>query len=99
VNNPFKGILHPKIKILSLLTLKLLQTCRSFFLLLNTKEDRTIGNLPPLISIVFFFYYMEVNGAKQLFGSNRSSKYLTEKKLIQVCNNLREFSFVGGVSL
>jgi len=42
---------------------------------------------------------MEVNGAKQLFGSNRSSKYLTEKKLIQVCNNLREFSFVGGVSL
>jgi len=37
---------------------------------------------------------MEVNGAKQLFGSNRSSKYLAlcsaeEKKLIQVCKNLR----------
>jgi len=31
----FKGILHPKM----LLTLKLLQNCMSFFLLLNTKED------------------------------------------------------------
>jgi len=26
--------------------------------------------------MVFFFSTMEVNGAKQLFGSNRSSKYI-----------------------
>jgi len=31
--------------------------------------------LAPLTSIVFFSI-MEVNGAKQPFGSNRSSKYL-----------------------
>jgi len=32
--------------------------------------------LGPLTSIVFVFSVMEVNGAKQPFGSNRSSKYL-----------------------
>jgi len=36
---------------------------------------RMIGTLVPLTSIVFFST-MEVNGTKQLFGSNRSSKYL-----------------------
>jgi len=53
-----------------LLTLKLFQTCMSFFLLLNTKEDilKMIGTLAPLTSIVFFST-MEVNGAKQLFVS------------------------------
>jgi len=37
-----------------------------------------IGTLAPLTSILLFlsFFTMEVNGAKQLFGSNRSSKYL-----------------------
>jgi len=40
VNYSFKGILHPKIKFCHhLLTLKLFQTCMSFFLLLNPKED------------------------------------------------------------
>jgi len=37
-----KGIVHPKIKIkihYLLLSPKLFQTCMSFFLLLNTKED------------------------------------------------------------
>jgi len=48
----------------------------SFFLLLNTKEDILKNDwnscLAPLTSIVEK-NTMEVNGAKQLFGSNRSS--------------------------
>jgi len=36
-NCNIKGIVHPNL--LSLLTLKLFQTCMKFFLLFNTKED------------------------------------------------------------
>jgi len=62
----------------------------SFFLLLNTKED-ILKNDWNFATIDF---QMEVNGTKQLFGSNLSSKYLPlcsaeEIQFIQVCNNLR----------
>ncbi len=43
----FKGLFHPKIKFCHyLITLKLLQTCMSLFLLLNTKDDisKNVGN-------------------------------------------------------
>jgi len=55
-----------------LLTFKLLQTCMSVLLLLNTKEDilKNDWNFGTIFST------MEVKGAKQLFGSNRTSKYL-----------------------
>jgi len=47
-------LLHPKMKILSSFTHQLFQTCMSFFLLLNTKEDILELNscLAPLTSIV-----------------------------------------------
>jgi len=51
-------------------------------------EER-LENLDQLTSIAFFFPTMEVNGAKQLFGSNRSFVFSRRKKLEQVCNNLR----------
>ncbi len=34
-----KCVVLPKLKILKFFTLKLLQTCMNFFVLLNTKED------------------------------------------------------------
>jgi len=46
----------------------------SFFLLFNTKED-ILKNDWNFGTIVFVFSTMEVNSAKQLFGSSRSSKY------------------------
>jgi len=74
-----KGILHPKISILSSFVSNLYE-------FLSSAEHKAkcfciifqyfFGTLAPLTSIVFFFSYMEVNGAKQLFGSNPSSKYL-----------------------
>jgi len=41
-----KEIVHPKLKLCNLFTLKLFQTCMDFFLLLNTKEDtlKNMGN-------------------------------------------------------
>jgi len=77
-----KGIVHPKWKCWHhLLTLKWFQTCMSFFLLLNTKENilKNVGNRTvdcnhwlPLI----FFPTMEGNGVHQLFNCQHSSKYL-----------------------
>jgi len=48
----------------------------SFFLLLNTKEDilKNDWNFGSIDLHSIFVTTMEVNGAKQLFGSNRSSK-------------------------
>jgi len=48
----------------------------SFFLLLNTKEDILKNDWNFDFHSIFFYSTMEVNGAKQLFGSNQSSKYL-----------------------
>jgi len=50
----------------------------SFFLLLNTKQEilKNDWNFGTIDFHSIFFSTMEVNGAKQLFGSNRSSKYL-----------------------
>ncbi len=40
-----KGIVHPKMKIVLSLTLKMFQTCMSFFLLLSTKDIlKNVGN-------------------------------------------------------
>ncbi len=58
-----------------LLTLMLFQTCMSFFLLLNTKEDilKNMGITKQLTVAIdlhtFFSHSMEVNGYRQLFGS------------------------------
>jgi len=84
-------LLHPKMKILSSFTHQLFQTCMSFFLLLNTKEDilKKFGTKQLFGTIdLHSRKKMEVNGA------NRSSKDLSlvfsrRKKLIQGCNNLR----------
>jgi len=49
-----------------------------FFLLLNTKEDilKNDWNFGTSdFHSILFFSTMEVNGAKQLFGSNHTSKY------------------------
>jgi len=56
----------------------LLQTCMSFFLLLNAKEDilKNDLNFGTIDFHSIFFPTMEVNGAKQLLGSNRFPKYL-----------------------
>jgi len=54
----------------------------SVFLLLDIKEDILKNDwnqtvfFGTIYTIVFSFSTMEVNGAKQLFGSNRSLKYL-----------------------
>jgi len=75
-----------------LLTLKLLQTCMTFFVLINTKEyilknDWKIGTK--------LLESMEINGAKapivQSMVQNTVSSFVfsRRKKLIQFCNNLR----------
>jgi len=62
----------------SLLTLKLFQTCMSFFLLLNTKEDilKNVGNQTVdsshLTPIVGKENTMEVNGYWELSGYQHS---------------------------
>jgi len=61
-----------------LLILKLLQTCMSFFLLLNTKEDVLKNDLN---QTVVWHHWLPSRKKKILwksmeFGSNRSSKYL-----------------------
>jgi len=67
-----KGILHPKIKILISFTHPQVE-----FLQLNTKEDilKNDWNFGTIDFHSIFFPTMEVNGAKQPFGSNHSSKY------------------------
>jgi len=72
-----KWILHPKMKILSSFTHPQVDkpVWVSFFCWTQRKIFwRTIGTID--FHSIFFFRTMEVNGAKQLFGSNRSSKYL-----------------------
>ncbi len=70
-----KGIVHPKIKILSF---PMIQS----FLPLNTKGDilKNVGNQTIdsywLPMYVIFSQTMEVNGYRQLFGYQHSSKYL-----------------------
>ncbi len=60
-----------------LFTLKMFQTCMSFFLLLSTKEDKDtlVNKLMVVISFLFWFFFvfvlsflhiMEVNGYRQL---------------------------------
>jgi len=60
-----------------LLILKMLQTCMSFCLLLNTKED-IVKNDWNFGTIDFhsIFFLLWNYGAKKLFGSHCSSKYL-----------------------
>ncbi len=57
------------------------QICSSFFLALSTKEDilKNVGNQTVDSShwlLLYFFHTIEVNGYRQLFGYQRSSKYL-----------------------
>jgi len=57
----------------------------SFFLLLNTKEEivKNDWNFGTINFHSIFFSTMEVNGAKQLFDSNRSSIYFPFKMSIE----------------
>jgi len=50
----------------------------NFFLLLNSKEDILTNdwNFGTIDFHSIYFSTMEVNGTKQPFGSNRSTKYL-----------------------
>jgi len=72
MTRPFKGILHPKMKILSSFTHP--QVVANLYEFLSSAEhkgryfDWNFGTID-------FFSTMKVNGPKQLFGSNRSSKY------------------------
>jgi len=66
VAEKLKGIVHPKMKILSSFTHP--QTCINFLVLLNTKEDiwkndsNQTDPAPPLTTIVFISPTMVVNG-------------------------------------
>ncbi len=73
-----KGTVQPKMKILSFsLTVKFFQTCMSFFLLLNIKEDilKNVGIQTDSgfhwLPLWFFFHSMEF---KQLFGCPLSAE-------------------------
>jgi len=74
-----KGIVHPKMSILSSFV-RFFQTCMSFFLLLNTNEDilKNVGKwtVDGLHCLPWKKNTMEVNGAHQLFSYWHSSKYL-----------------------
>jgi len=63
-----------------LLTLKLLQTYMSFFLLLNTKEDIQCAQRKSMVPNNCWF---------QTFLKISPFVFSRRKKLIQVCNNLR----------
>jgi len=72
-----KGILHPKMKMLSWFTHP--NVVATLYEFLSSAEKDVLKNVWNFGFIDFhsiFFSAMEVNGAKQLFGSNRSSKYL-----------------------
>ncbi len=65
-----KGIVHPKMKILSSFThTQVVPNCMSFFLLLNIKEDilKNVGN-PAVAGPLIWKKTMEVSGDHQLFG-------------------------------
>ncbi len=53
---------------------RLFQTCMSYFVLLNTKEDilKNVVSWAPLTSIIFFYYTMQ--GDQQLFGSQSDDR-------------------------
>jgi len=97
-NKPLKGYSTQKWKFCHhLLTLKLLQTCMSFFLLLNTKEDIlendwNFGTID-FHSVFFFFYgrqWCQTTVWFQSFFKISSFVFNRRKKLIQViCNKLR----------
>ncbi len=95
VRSSFKGMVHPKMKIQPsfILALKLFQTCMSFFLLLNTKEDilKNVGN--QTADDLHWLPYdkrsrkkntMEVDGDHQMFGYQHSSKYLWQMNWILI---------------
>jgi len=85
-----------KIRSSFILTLKLVQPCMSFFLLVNTKEDILKNDLNFVTidfhRIFFFFYYgsqwCQTTVWFQSFFKIASFVFSRRKKLIQVCNNL-----------
>ncbi len=83
ISRDFKGIVHPKMKILSSFTPP--QLVPNLYECLCSAEHKgryseecgkQSSSGAPLTSIVFFFPTMEVNGAPKQPGYKRSSKYL-----------------------
>jgi len=100
LQNAFKGIVHPKMKILSLFTHP--QVVPNLYTFLSSNEHKgryfeDYGKLnssgAPLTSIVFFSYYGSQWCPKaawlQTFFQISSFVFSRTKKLIQVWNNLR----------
>jgi len=58
INDPFKGLVHPKIDCQYLLTLMLFQTSMCLFVLLNTKKDIWKNVLIKQISFPIDYYSM-----------------------------------------
>ncbi len=90
-----KGTVHPKMKIVSsFLTLMSLQTCMSFFLMLNTKED--ILKNQKVVDPEILRKSMGTINWLQTFFKTSYFVFNMRKKLIQVWNDMRTWNIIFG---